>query len=43
VRDKTHYEQNQKDEEANLGYFGGSKRHPSEAQNTGDQRYYQEN
>jgi len=43
VRDKAHYEQDQKNEEADLGYLGGSKRHPTEAQDTRDQRDYQEN
>jgi hypothetical protein len=43
VSDKAHYKQDQKHEEANLGYFGGSKGYPSEAQETSHQSYYEEN
>ena len=43
MRDKAHYKQDQKNEEADFGYFGGSKGHPSETQNTRYQRYHQEN
>jgi hypothetical protein len=42
VKDQAHYEQDQKNEKANLGYFGGRKGHPSETQNACDQRYHQE-
>jgi hypothetical protein len=43
VRDQAHYEQDQKDEKANLGYLGGGKGYPSEAQKTRNQCDHQEN
>jgi len=36
VRNEAHYEQDQKNKEADLGYFSGSESHPSETQDTRD-------
>jgi hypothetical protein len=41
--DKTHDEQDEKNEEANLGYFRRGESHSPEPQNARDQGYHQKN